>query len=113
VPVYGHVVCGGCSIMLMYPVGAQSVKCSVCHFVTPAPPGGGVQPPPAPAPQQAAAGGPGLAVGQGQAQGQMNGLSQPAVKPAGQTVVIENPPSLDANGHEVGRRGAPLMGWMR
>ena len=35
VPVYGHLVCGGCSIMLMYPQGAQSVKCSVCHYVSP------------------------------------------------------------------------------
>uniref|UniRef100_A0A7S3R2Y4 Zinc finger LSD1-type domain-containing protein n=1 Tax=Dunaliella tertiolecta TaxID=3047 RepID=A0A7S3R2Y4_DUNTE len=34
VPAYGHLVCGGCSIMLMYPTGAESVKCSVCHFVT-------------------------------------------------------------------------------
>ncbi|KAJ9529039.1 hypothetical protein QJQ45_007110, partial [Haematococcus lacustris] len=37
VPAYGHLVCSGCSIMLMFPMGAQTIKCSVCHSVTPAP----------------------------------------------------------------------------
>lgn len=81
VPVYGHLVCGGCSIMLMYPMGAQSVKCSVCQYITPAPP--------TPAP--------------------MAGAMRPAgppvpprpAKPPTQTVVVENPPSLDDAGNEV------------
>lgn len=29
-----HVNCGGCGTMLMYPYGAQSVKCALCQFVT-------------------------------------------------------------------------------
>jgi LSD1 subclass zinc finger protein len=63
--------------MLMYPLGAQSVKCSVCHFVT------NVS-------QQAnwAASGGG---GGGQQPGQHKT----------QTVVVENPPSLDEQGNEV------------
>lgn len=76
VPVYGHLVCNGCSIMLMYPVGAQSVKCSVCHYVTPV------------TAATAAAGG---------ASG-----SVPAARPkTKQTVVVENPPSYDEKGNEV------------
>lgn len=91
VPTYGHVVCGGCSILLMYHLGAQSVKCSVCHAVTPAPPGGAAAPPP------------------------MNPMGPPAAGPSGnpgtsqqasgskptQTVVVENPPTLDDDGNEV------------
>ncbi|KAK3034377.1 hypothetical protein RJ639_033981, partial [Escallonia herrerae] len=29
-----HVNCGNCCMMLMYPYGAQSVKCDVCQHVT-------------------------------------------------------------------------------
>lgn len=29
-----HVNCGNCRTTLMYPYGAPSVKCAVCHFVT-------------------------------------------------------------------------------
>lgn len=77
VPVYGHLVCNGCSIMLMYPVGAQSVKCSVCHYVTPV---------------TATSAGP--------------SASLPArPRPATQTVVVENPSTLDDQGNEVRRSG--------
>jgi LSD1 subclass zinc finger protein len=62
--------------MLMYPLGAQSVKCSVCHYVTHVS-------------QQANWGGSGSA-------GQ-----QQAAQPQTQTVVVENPPSLDEKGNEV------------
>nr|POE84864.1 protein lol2 [Quercus suber] len=31
---YAHVNCGSCRTMLMYPYGAPSVKCAVCHYVT-------------------------------------------------------------------------------
>lgn len=62
--------------MLMYPLGAQSVKCSVCHYVTHVS-------------QQANWGGSGSA-------GQ-----QQAAQPKTQTVVVENPPSLDEHGNEV------------
>ncbi|KAK2968489.1 hypothetical protein RJ640_030100 [Escallonia rubra] len=30
----GQVKCGSCTVLLMYPYGAQSVKCSSCRFVT-------------------------------------------------------------------------------
>lgn len=71
VPVYGHLVCNGCSVMLMYPVGAQSVKCSVCHYVTPV-----------------------TASATGASQ-------QQRPKATTQTVVVENPPTLDDQGNEV------------
>nr|KAJ0193375.1 hypothetical protein LSAT_V11C800416730 [Lactuca sativa] len=29
-----HVNCGNCRTMLMYPSGAPSVKCAVCHYIT-------------------------------------------------------------------------------
>lgn len=76
VPIYGHVVCGGCSIMLMYPLGAQSVKCSVCNFVTSATQGHAMQQPP---PHE---------------------YARPQPKP-NQTIVVENPPTLDDQGNEV------------
>lgn len=31
---YAHVNCGNCRTTLMYPYGAPSVKCAVCHYVT-------------------------------------------------------------------------------
>lgn len=77
VPVYGHVNCGGCSLMLMYPLGAQSVKCAVCHFVTHVS-------------QQANWSGTG-----GSSQ------QQQAAHPKTQTLVVENPPTLDEQGNEV------------
>ncbi len=76
----------------MYQYGAQSVKCSLCHHVTQigqstlpsagaGPSSGGGVPPPA---QQPAT------------------VQQPeSVKPAVQTVVVENPPTLDDTGQEV------------
>lgn len=66
--------------MLMYPLGAQSVKCSVCHFVTHV--------------SQQANWGPSSSGGQQAA-------------PKTQTVVVENPPSLDEQGNEV--RGLVLV----
>ena len=81
VPVYGHVECTGCHIMLMYPLGAQSVKCSMCHAVTVV----GQQSAWQPAAGQA---------GSSQQQGHMP-------KTPTQTVVVENPPTLDEQGNEV------------
>ncbi len=79
VPVYGHLNCGGCSTMLMFPSGAQSVKCSLCHHVTPA--------------TQASS----WPSSSGSAQQQ-----QPSQrKPPTQTVVVENPSSLDDKGNPV------------
>lgn len=84
VPVYGHVQCGGCSIMLMYPLGAQSVKCSVCHFVT------NVS-------QQANWAG---ASSSPAAARQRPGSQQKNT----QTVVVENPSTLDEQGNEVSKQ---------
>jgi len=70
--------------MLMYPNSASCVKCSVCHFVTPV----GSRPPAGSGPSGSSRPGPAA-----------QGPPQPA-KPI-QTVVIENPPSLDEHGNEV------------
>ncbi|CAN1328053.1 Protein LSD1 [Linum perenne] len=41
-----HINCGNCRTMLMYPNGAPSVKCAVCHYVTSANMASGrIQPP--------------------------------------------------------------------
>lgn len=68
--------------MLMYPLGAQSVKCSVCHYVTNV--------------GQQANWGPSSSGG-----GQPSGGQQQQQQPKTQTVVVENPPSLDEQGNEV------------
>lgn len=73
VPAYGHVVCGGCSIMLMYPQGAQSVKCSVCHYVSPV---------------------------NATTIAEAGAAQRQGAKPSA-TVVIENPPTIDEKGNEV------------
>ncbi|KAL6762008.1 zinc-finger protein Lsd1 [Haematococcus lacustris] len=84
VPAYGHLVCSCCNIMLMFPIGAQSVKCSVCHSVTPVP-----------ASQTQAMGG-------GRGGGGPSGLAPgPLHNRPNNTVVVENPPSLDEQGNPV------------
>jgi LSD1 subclass zinc finger protein len=95
--VYGHVLCGGCSIMLMYPLGAQSVKCSVCHHVT------GVS---QHQPWQGLGGGGGGGGSAGGGGGGAGGSGGPprqqgAPKPPTQTVVVEQPPTVDEQGNEV------------
>ena len=74
--------------MLMYPLGAQSVKCSVCHHVT------GVS-------QQQQWQGLGGGAGAGGAGGGRQQQQQAAGKPATETVVVENPPTVDERGNEV------------
>ncbi|GLC45106.1 hypothetical protein PLESTM_001687300 [Pleodorina starrii] len=83
VPIYVHLVCNGCSVMLQYPMGAQSVKCSVCHTVTPV---------------TAATMG---AASAGAAPAGPSGSQQPQRPKPTQTVVVENPPSYDDKGNEV------------
>eukprot|EP00850_Spirogloea_muscicola_P025520 SM003378S12856 [mRNA] locus=s3378:9:1316:- [translate_table: standard] len=73
-----HINCGGCGRTLMYPYGAQSVKCAVCQSVTQAAMGTTRMPlpmqrPPGPAPN-------------------------PPVAQGVQTVVVENPMTLDDTG---------------
>ncbi len=70
--------------MLMYPVSASCVKCSVCNFVTPV--------------TSPAAGG----------SGSQNGPSRAQESRPVQTVVIENPPSLDSHGNEASAWGSRI-----
>ena len=89
VPVYGHVRCTGCSVTLMFPTGARSVKCSVCHMVTPV-----TEQPQAPGAAAPHAGGAGPSAQHQQQQ-------QRPQQPPRQTVVVENPAEVDAQGNEV------------
>mmetsp|Transcript_5663 Transcript_5663/g.6503 ORF Transcript_5663/g.6503 Transcript_5663/m.6503 type:complete len:223 (-) Transcript_5663:909-1577(-) len=80
-----HINCGGCGVTLMYAYGAQSVKCAMCNFIT-----------------QAAAGSfvPNSA-----------GSSSNATNRVGvETVVVENPPSLDENGQTVTNMAVGVKG---
>lgn len=79
-----HVTCGGCATMLMYPYGAPSVKCAVCQFVTAT----GISNARMPLPAQRAP----LNVSSSQAP-----LAQQLQSHA-QTVVVENPMTLDESG---------------
>ncbi|KAK3233584.1 histone demethylase SWIRM1 [Cymbomonas tetramitiformis] len=73
-----HINCGGCGVTLMYAYGAQSVKCAMCNFVSQV--------------QAAAAAAAGMLPSSG---GPSAGVART------QTVVVENPPSLDENGRQV------------
>lgn len=84
----GHLVCGNCNITLMYAHGAQSVKCAVCQYVT--------------------------AVSSSNMFRHGQPGSEVAPAPPStltQTVVIENPPSLDEHGNQVnpGPFPSPLL----
>ncbi|KAK1325670.1 Protein LSD1 [Acorus calamus] len=80
----GQVNCGNCHTTLMYPYGAPSVKCAICHYVTniemsntgvSSPvnrPNGVVSTPPS--------------------------TSAPSLNARSQTVVVENPMSVDESG---------------
>lgn len=93
VPVYGHLTCGGCSTVLMYPIGAHSVKCSACQHITPA----GAAP---------------RVGGNARAAGAGAGPSNPGTRgaPLVQTVVVENPCSLDEEGNEVSEHARSTPG---
>ncbi|XP_010258673.1 PREDICTED: protein LSD1 [Nelumbo nucifera] len=81
-PPYAHVNCGQCHTMLMYPYGAPSVKCALCHYIT--------------------------NIGMGNMRVSIpvhrpNGASIPSTSTAmphahSQTVVVENPMSVDESG---------------
>ncbi|MCO5587711.1 hypothetical protein L7F22_041662 [Adiantum nelumboides] len=80
-----HVTCGGCGTMLMYPYGAQSVKCAVCQFVTPT----GVNNMRMPLPMQRTS---------SNASSSQPPASQQQPHSSTQTVVVENPMTLDESG---------------
>ncbi|GAB4840877.1 histone demethylase SWIRM1 [Ancistrocladus abbreviatus] len=73
--------CGSCHITLMYPVGAPSVKCAVCHYITNV---GSAMIPVRPY---------GTAITPSVAS-----TSAPMSHSQSQTVVVENPMSLDESG---------------
>lgn len=76
---FGRVNCGNCHTLLMYPYGAPSVKCAICHYITPV---NTRVPIPVHRP---------------------NGATVPSTSTAmphsqSQTVVVENPMSVDESG---------------
>ncbi|CAN1166561.1 Protein LSD1 [Linum perenne] len=83
-----HINCGNCRTMLMYPNGAPSVKCAVCHYVTSANMASGRIQPPMNRPN-----GGGSAVSY--TASSMPPLSQQSHS---QTVVVENPMSVNESG---------------
>lgn len=85
-----HISCSGCSTTLMYPFGAQSVKCSICQVVTSAAVGAVRMPLPAQQPYLPPQHHPAAAPYQ-----------QPPPAPRSQTVVVENPKSVDESGNMV------------
>ena len=102
----GHLVCGGCQVTLMYAHGAQSVKCAVCNHITPVPPSRPSVLPPAAAAQHQQY--PSMPAGPSPPAGPSAASRQQTV-PSGdgannklvQAVLVENPPGLDDQGHEV------------
>mmetsp|Transcript_8447 Transcript_8447/g.17467 ORF Transcript_8447/g.17467 Transcript_8447/m.17467 type:complete len:199 (+) Transcript_8447:201-797(+) len=77
-----HINCGGCGVTLMYAFGAQSVKCAMCNFVTQVP-------------------APGFYPQHSGHAGQSGTMPPQQRQPQTQTVVVENPPSLDDQGRQV------------
>lgn len=74
---FAHVNCGNCRTMLMYPFGAPSVKCALCQFVTNINMANMRTPMPMHDP---------------------TGILPSSSNPITQTVVVENPMSLDKSG---------------
>ncbi|KDP34884.1 hypothetical protein JCGZ_09172 [Jatropha curcas] len=79
-----HINCGNCRTMLMYPYGAPSVKCALCHYVTNVSMANVRVPLPANRPNGAA--------------GMISSTSTPMPHSQTQTVVVENPMSVDESG---------------
>lgn len=81
-----HMHCGGCGIVLMYVHGASSVKCAVCNFITSTSGQSGVVAP----------------SGGDRASTSNTAVATAACScPANTMVVIENPPTIDADGNEL------------
>ncbi|KAG6642567.1 hypothetical protein I3843_09G144700 [Carya illinoinensis] len=75
-----HVSCGNCRTTLMYPYGAPSVKCAVCHYVTNV----GIASARVPIPVH-------------RPNGTANSGTMPSTSTS-QTVVVENPMTVDKSG---------------
>uniref|UniRef100_A0A1D1ZGJ4 Protein LOL3 n=1 Tax=Anthurium amnicola TaxID=1678845 RepID=A0A1D1ZGJ4_9ARAE len=80
-----HVNCGRCHNTLMYPYGAPSVKCAICHFITNVATRSATLPIPAYMPH-------------GSMMTPPRFSGQPLPHPHSQTVVVENPMSVDGSG---------------
>ncbi len=83
----GHIVCSCCDITLMYAFGAASVKCAVCNTVTHVNHTTLTHPSAQQGPSNSSAG--------------VSAGASPRPQQSHQTVVIVNPPTLDAEGNEV------------
>ncbi|KAK7399650.1 hypothetical protein VNO78_10837 [Psophocarpus tetragonolobus] len=81
-----HVHCGNCRTTLMYPYGAPSVKCALCHYITNVSMNNGRLPIPVHRPN-----GPTNA-------GTLPSTSTSMPQSQSQTVVVENPMSVDSSG---------------
>ena len=90
----GHIVCGCCHITLMYAFGAASVKCAVCNTVTPVNQSTMTELPNQHGPSTSNSG---------------SGAGSSRPQKSQQTVVIVNPPTLDADGNEVKMQVLPCM----
>ncbi|KAJ7551099.1 hypothetical protein O6H91_07G133700 [Diphasiastrum complanatum] len=80
-----YVNCGGCNTTLSYAYGAQSVRCALCQFVTAVP----MSSMPLPLQMQRPHFVP---------PPQLSPISMPSPRPQTQTVVVENPMTLDESG---------------
>ncbi|KAI3715314.1 hypothetical protein L6452_22293 [Arctium lappa] len=80
-----QVNCGNCRTMLMYPFGSPSVKCAVCHYITNVNMSNGRAPIPV-RPNGTAT------------SGSMPSVSTATPHSHNQTVVVENPMSVDESG---------------
>ncbi|WVZ26630.1 hypothetical protein V8G54_005174 [Vigna mungo] len=81
-----HVHCGNCRTALMYPYGAPSVKCAICHYITNVNTNNGRLPIPVHRPNGTAN------------TGTLPSTSTSMPQSQSQTVVVENPMSVDSSG---------------
>lgn len=83
---FAHVNCGNCRTMLMYPCGAPSVKCAICHYITHVNAVDGRVPVPVHTSNSGATSSTGPS------------SSTATARSPNQTVVVQNPMSLDESG---------------
>ncbi|XP_075502890.1 protein LOL3-like isoform X3 [Primulina tabacum] len=72
-----HVNCGNCHTMLMFPAGAPSVRCAICHYIMSTNVG---------------------AAGGDSASTSSSPPSMAIARPHSQTVVVQNPTTVDESG---------------
>ncbi|XP_057970958.1 protein LSD1 [Malania oleifera] len=77
---FAHINCGSCRTTLVYPYGAPSVKCAVCHYIT-----------------NVGVGNARVSIPVHRPNGTAISASMPSTSTS-QTVVVENPMSVDESG---------------